>query len=158
MKLLKKLTLLIFILLVGCSTNGKEEIKWFNNEKEAINFGIENEQIKESDIIDQFTFQEDKFLIFRFNDSNGQGVGIVNIIKKDGKYAWNRELQKVILKSEKLNLSANATLKTESGNKYKLYLGVMENGKTTIETDNNSGITPGIDEKTNIFYYLEHLK
>lgn len=147
----------VIVLLVGCTANGQGKMEWFKSEVDAINYGIKSEQINKSDIIEEFTFQEDKFIIFKFNDSDGQGIGISNLIEKDRKYAWNREIQKILIKSEKSNINADAIVKGESGNKYKLFLGVMKDGESTIKSQNGTVITPKIDKETNIFYHLEPL-
>lgn len=158
---MKRLNLLIFLvlLLTGCANakENDEKDEWFNSEKKAIDYGIQDENISKNDILEKVDLDGEKVIVFRFTTLDGKGICIARIIHKNNKYQWYRDLNQVVLKSSKPNignLDVSTDFKTHKGKKYKLYLGVADKPNFTFETAENIEITPKIDEKTNMYYYI----
>ncbi|MEC1261007.1 hypothetical protein P9D34_11175 [Bacillus swezeyi] len=158
---MKQLKVLFFslLLLTGCSMakeNNKED-KWFNSEQEAIEDGIKYENITKNDILDKINLNGKKVIVFRFSESDGKGICIAYINHKNNKYQWYRDLNYVILKSDNPNignLNASTEFKTPKGESYKLYIGVADKSNFKLKTDIGHKVTPNIDEKTGMYYYI----
>lgn len=157
MKKLMILLLSFIILLTGCTSKKDEETKWFNSQNKAIEYGLKYEDIKKNDILEVVDLKGEKVVVFRFGDPDGKGICIAHLINKNNQYQWYRDLQRVILKSDKPNvgnLNVTTDFKTTSGKEYKLYLGVANNSNFTINTDTELNVRPKIDQKTGMYYYI----
>ncbi|MDW7618054.1 hypothetical protein SC499_26235 [Peribacillus simplex] len=157
---MKKLMIFLFliILLTGCTSKTNEEIRWFKSQKEAIAYGLKYEEIKKNDILEVVDLKDENVVVFKFDDPYGKGICIAHLIHKDNQYQWYRDLQRVILKSEKPNvgnLNVTTDFKTINGKEYKLYLGVAENSNFTINTDTELNVKPKIDQDTGMYYIIE---
>ncbi len=157
---MKKLMIFLFLLflLAGCTSKTNEEIKWFKSQDEAIDYGLKYEEIQKNDILEIIDLKDENVVVFKFDDSDGKGICIAHLIRKDNQYQWYRDLQKVILKSNNPNvgnLNVTADFKTIKGQKkYKLYMGVVEGSNFTINTDTELNVKPKIDQDTGMYYYI----
>lgn len=81
------LALSLFILLLsGCNTSENDKLKWFESEEEAINYGIIEESLNETDILGKIIRDGEVFVFFK----QGSAINLANIAKKDTRYAWYR--------------------------------------------------------------------
>ncbi|WP_257006606.1 hypothetical protein [Bacillus licheniformis] len=80
---MKKRTVLFFLLiwLAGCASaqEAEEQTKWVNSEQKAIENGIRYESITKDDIIDKIDLNGEQVVVFRFGDSEGEGIGLAHI-------------------------------------------------------------------------------
>lgn len=154
--------ILLIILLIGCVANGKEEIKWFKSEKEAIKYGLKYEEIKESDVLEIINLDKEKLVVFKFSTTEGKGINIANIVNKNKKYSWNNYMNRVIIKSNKSNVgtvNVVTELKTSNNQLYKVYLGNSGDSKDLVsDIGEEEGITPNVDESTGMYYAIKKIE
>ncbi|MGD6943945.1 hypothetical protein ACQCT6_18170 [Cytobacillus gottheilii] len=159
MKCFRGLILLIIVILSGCSASAQQNIKWFDSETDAIEYGIKQEGIEKEDIVEKITIKEDKFVVYKFNSPDGEGVAIANINNKDNQFAWDRTTPNLIVKSEGGTLKSHTDVKGASGEKYIFYTGAFDNEEEkTIDTDKEKNISPKVINDSNLYYFLEIFK
>lgn len=113
--------LAVLIFISGCSSN----LQWFNTEKEAINYGMEEEGIKQDEVLGQLKEDGALFVFYKKEFSDGTGVGVANIAHKDGKYAWFRSSSYTVITHSKASWEIN----DYSGNVYTVHAFKDEKGK-----------------------------
>ena len=66
----------MLIWLAGCASaqEAEEQTKWVNSEQKAIENGIRYESITKDDIIDKIDLNGEQVVVFRFGDSEGEGL------------------------------------------------------------------------------------
>lgn len=152
---------LLFVLVSGCSmfTNGDGKLKWFDTQEEAINNGLKEERILKSDILGQLKSNGEVFVFYTTDVPEGSAVGVASISRNNGKFAWYRPNASVLVKYDKTdkNKAPNLSfdIKTRSEKKFKGYLGMTKLKSFTLETDNGEVITPKINKKSQIYFYIE---
>ncbi len=124
---MKKLLIYIAFLcliLSGCE-NINKEIKWFNSQNEAIQYGMKEEGISKENIISNFDLDGELFIIYKKEEGNQLLVSLSNIAIKDNKYAWYRNSPYVNVQKD-----INIEQKTEnfSGKELVFYTGIAEKG------------------------------
>jgi hypothetical protein len=77
-------------------------------------------------------------------------VGLSNIAKKDRKYQWYRSDAYTEVKDD---VKISFKTKTLSKKEYNFYTGIVKGKEITIET-NLGNVSPLVDEKTKIYYYI----
>jgi hypothetical protein len=151
------------LMITGCSASANEEtkeLKWYKTKEETIEHGIKEEKIKNEDIIGEVTENGETFVIYKKDLENGLGVGVSSISEKDGKYAWYDADQDVVVKDENKDdyfSQISWGTKTESGKSFTVYTGVSEEESPIIETKTTE-VSPTIDKKTGIYFYIESTK
>lgn len=162
MKVILTLVMSIFV-LIGCSALAKSDdndLKWFKTEEEAISHGIKEEKIKKEDIIGEVNEDEEKFIFYKKQLKEGLGVGVSSISEKDGQFAWYDTDQDVLIKNEiikKYFSQISWDTETQSGKNFTVYTGISKNQNPLIET-NKGEISPVVDKKTGIYFYIESTK
>ncbi|WP_273854024.1 hypothetical protein [Guptibacillus spartinae] len=151
------ITLLLIFSLIGCSsaTDGNEESKSFETRQDAIEYGLELEDIEKDDILDTMSLEDQEIVLFQFSEQEGEGITLAELTKQDGEFQWKRSIQRVVLKSEDPsigNLNVETTFEMSSGKEYALYLGVADEEGMTIETDIGE-VTP--TTTNGMYYYLQ---
>lgn len=149
--------------LIGCSSlanNGANELKWFKTKEETIDHGIKEEKMKKEDIIGEVSENGETFVIYRKQLEEGLGVGVSSISEQEGKYAWYDPDQDVLVKNDKVKkyssqISWGTT--TQSGKTFTIYTGVSGDEGPIIKTE-TSEVSPTIDKKTGIYFYIEPTK
>lgn len=158
---MKKRTVLFFLLiwLAGCASaqEADQQTKWVNSEQGAIGDGIRYENITKDDILDKIDLNGEKVVVFRFGDSEGEGICLAHIKRENGKYQWYRDLSYVIVKSdhpETESAEASSLFTTPNGRKYTLYTGDAARLNGTFETDDGLHLEPVVDQKTGMYYQI----
>ncbi|MCY7774172.1 hypothetical protein MOE82_16370 [Bacillus licheniformis] len=158
---MKKRTVLFFLLiwLAGCASaqEAEEQTKWVNSEQKVIENGIRYESITKDDIIDKIDLNGEQVVVFRFGDSEGEGIGLAHIKRENGNYQWYRDLNYAIVKSDHPkteNAEASAPFTTPKGRKYTLYTGDADRLNGTFETDDGLHLEPVVDQKTGMYYQI----
>lgn len=155
MKRIRGFILLVIVILSGCSANAQENIKWFDNEADAVEYGINQEGIEKEDIVEIINTEKDEFVVYKFNSPDGEGVAIASINNKDNQFAWDRTIPNLVVKSEDGSLNAHTDVKGASGENYIFYSGAFENGEKTIDTNKENNIIPNEIKDSNMYYFLE---
>ncbi|WP_195259022.1 hypothetical protein [Bacillus paralicheniformis] len=155
---MKKRTVLLFlaILVAGCASaqENDEQTKWVNSEQEAIEDGIRYENITKDDIIDKIDLNGEQVVVFRFGDSEGEGICLAHIKRENGKYQWYRDLNYAIVKSDHPkteSAEASSPFTTPKGSKYTLYTGDAARLNGTFETDDGLHLEAVVDQKTGMY-------
>lgn len=148
--------LLLLFMVAGCSAHSNSELTWFNSSDDAIKDGIEREGITESDILAKEEKDEDTLIIFKMNLPEGTALGVASLAKENGKYAWYRADQLVLIQHANKQMApvTKTVINTYSKNSFSIYLGATKDLNEMIETDKGS-VTPIIDPNTGLFYYIE---
>ncbi|HZH62866.1 MAG TPA: hypothetical protein VEY70_25575 [Metabacillus sp.] len=151
------------IALTGCSAlanDGASELKWFETKEEAIDYGIKEEEMKKEDIIGEVNENDETFVIYKKQLDEGLGVGVSSISVKNGQYAWYHSDQDVLVRNDKAKKYAsqiNWETTTQSGKDFTIYTGISEDESPIVKTP-NSEVSPTIDKKTGIYFYIEPTK
>ncbi|MGL3987769.1 hypothetical protein ACSHMG_15735 [Bacillus [licheniformis] CMCC 63516] len=86
---MKKRTVLFFLViwLAGCASaqEAEKQTKRVNSEQEAIEDGIRYENITKDDIIDKIDLNGEQVVVFRFGDSEGEGICLAHIKRENAK-------------------------------------------------------------------------
>lgn len=150
----------MLFLLIGCSTKAKEkdDLKWFNSEEKAIEYGLQNEKIKESDVLEILDLNGERFVVFKFKVSEGEGINVAQIAKKKKKYSWYTITNRIVVKSKQGSLDAKIEVESKKGQQFKLYTGVEKNPEKPDVIIEDEGITPIVDQETGLYYAIKSLK
>ncbi|MBO1513642.1 hypothetical protein [Metabacillus bambusae] len=149
--------------LTGCSAlanDGASELKWFKTKEETIDHGIKEEKMKKEDIIGEVSENGETFVIYKKQLEEGLGVGVSSISEQDGKYAWYDPDQDVLVKNDKVkkySSQINWRTTTQSGKTFTIYTGVSEDQSPIVKTP-TSEVSPTIDKKNGIYFYIEPTK
>ncbi|QGQ45443.1 hypothetical protein [Metabacillus sediminilitoris] len=149
--------------LTGCSALANDEaseLKWFKTKEETIDHGIKEEKMKKEDIIGEVSENGETFVIYKKQLEEGLGVGVSSISEQDGKYAWYDPDQDVLVKNNKVKKyfsQINWGTTTQSGKSFTIYIGVSEDQSPIVKTS-TSEVSPAIDKKTGIYFYIEPTK
>lgn len=166
---MKRIVRIIFPLLLvsfitACSTSAKEQedLKWFDSEEKAKEYGLQTEEIKENDILEIKNLNDEKLVIFKFSMHEGEGINVAQIVKKNKKYCWYTISSRIIVKSRQENIGnmdINVKVDSENGHVYKLYSGVVDNLENPdIEIREEESVTPTIDQDSGMYYAIKSLK
>lgn len=149
--------------LTGCSAlanDGASELKWFETKEEAIDYGIKEEEMKKEDVIGEVIENEETFVIYKKQLDEGLGVGVSSISLKNGQFAWYHSDQDVLVRNDKAKKYASQIswgTTTQSGKIFTVYTGISEKENPIIRTE-TSEVSPEIDSKTGIYFYIEPTK
>lgn len=143
--------LFLFLILNGCNKLEKNKMNWFKTPDEAIQYGLKEEKIGEEDIIGKLKLNGEQFIVFKKEENSKSLVGLSNIAKKEKKYQWYRSNAYTEVDDHDIRISF--VTKTLSKKKFDFYLGKVKGKEFTIET-NLGEVTPKIDKKTNIYYFI----
>ncbi|MBB4826358.1 hypothetical protein HNO89_003617 [Sporosarcina luteola] len=146
--------LLVFILflgaiLSGCNKAEHNERKWFDSQDEAIQNGLKVEGISQDDIISSYDLNGELFIVFKKEIDGKLVVGVSNIANKDDQYIWYRN--GAYLHAQK-DITAYLSTKSFFGNEFVFYSGMTD--QDSIRIGKFDSITPFIDKKTGIYYFL----
>jgi len=151
---------LLVLIITGCSNVNDNKLKWFKTQDEAINQGIrEGDLNNKENIIGKIKENGETFVFYKLEEEKKDiVVGMANLAKQDGKYAWYRENANIGIKSGN-NPSTPVSWDTEtrSGKKFTAYTGTAEAENISIETETGE-VTPQINKKFGIYYYIEPRK
>ncbi|RIJ63518.1 hypothetical protein [Rummeliibacillus sp. POC4] len=147
-------------MLTGCSSKAKEpgDLKWFNSEEKAIAYGLQDEEIKENDVLEMLDLNGERFVVYKFKVPEGEGINVVQIAKKNKKYSWYTIANRIIVKSKQGKLDANVEIESKKGQQFKLYTGVVKDPEKSDELIEKEGITPIIDQEAGLYYAIKSLK
>ncbi|MBT2755855.1 hypothetical protein J7E71_07830 [Mesobacillus foraminis] len=153
---MRVLILLLTIALAGCASKDSEELKWFDTDNEAIEYGLKLEDAKQSDVLGEMESDGEHFVVYKdpVPDEDGIAISTVNIAEENGKYAWYRanSYVKITDKNPQHNIKqVSYDTKTRSGKDFLVYAGYTKNEKITLETPEGS-IQPKIDPSTGIYF------
>ena len=165
MKILRSVfLLLLFVFITGCSSNAKEteDLKWFNSEEKAKEYGLKHENIKENDVLEMTDLNNERLVIYKFKVPEGEGINVAQIVKKNKKYSWHTISNRIVVKSgqEKIgNMVINVKVESEKGHVFKLYSGVVDDPKNPdIAIREEESVTPTIVQETGMYYAIKSLK
>jgi len=160
---LKKIILPIAILFIiaGCTTKTSEEIKWYKNERKAIEEGLKDEGLKNKDILGKVKEKGEEFVFYKQDNEDGVAVSVASISREKNKYAfYNIDSYVQVKDNRNKNYSSeiNWETHTQSDKKFIAYTGTIK-GKENYSIKTQLGlVTPYINKKTGIYYYVEPLK
>ncbi|MGG4267792.1 hypothetical protein [Peribacillus simplex] len=162
MKVMLPFALAMFA-LTGCSAiadDGASELKWFKTKEETIDHGIKEEKIKKEDIIGEVSENGETFVIYEKQLEDSLGVGISSISEQGEKFAWYDPDQDVLVKNDKVKkyssqISWGTT--TQSGKTFTIYTGISKEHDPIVTTSTGE-VSPEIDTKTGIYFYIEPIK
>lgn len=137
----------IFFILGGCNEQENDGLSWFKTENEAIQYGLNEENIVKDDMIAKLKTNGELYIIFK---KKGNTVGLSNIARRNNEYTWYRKDAFVELKGD---IKIVLTTKALSEKKFNLYIGNAKKKDITIAT-NLGIISPNIDQKTKLYYYM----
>lgn len=141
-----------FLFLTGC--NKQDDLKEFNSESEALQYGKE-ESSKIVEYIDESKLlNNEKIIFYLFRTKEGEGIGTGTLVHKNNKVSWVKFDNDVVVKQSKGSTDIHYEIETPSGTKYEFYSGVTKNDNITIETQTNYNIKPNIYKNSDIYYYL----
>ncbi|MDF2036464.1 hypothetical protein P2R12_05580 [Cytobacillus oceanisediminis] len=149
--------------LTGCSalaSDGASEMKWFETKEESIEYGLKEEKIKKEDIIGEVSENGETFIIYKKQLEEGLGVGVSSISEKDGQYAWYDPDQDVLVKNDEVKKYSSQIswgTETQSGKTFTIYTGVSDEGTPVVKTETGE-VSPTIENKTGIYFYIEPTK
>ena len=149
---MKKLFILLMVLLIvsGCSTAAMDNLQWFQTVDEAIEYGLQEENIKQQDLIGEITENGERFIFYKIKTEDGLGLGVANIIEKNGQFAWFRSDPHIIVNGSQVSWESEIPSKK----RFIIYTGILENEDMSIETEKGM-VKPYIDSTNKIFYYVE---
>ena len=152
--------LLLLLIITGCSNGNDNKLKWFTTQDQAINQGIKDGDLNTKENIDgEMKENGETFVFYKLEEENKDIViGIANIAKQNGKYAWYRESANIGIKSgNNPSTPVSWDTETQSGKKFTAYTGTAEDKNIPIETEGGE-VTPKINEKFGVYYYIEPRK
>lgn len=162
MKVLRSVfLLLLFVFITGCSSNAKEteDLKWFNSEEKAKEYGLKRENIKENDVLEMRDLNNERLVIYKFKVPEGEGINVAQIVKKNKKYSWYTISNRIVVKSKQGNVDASVEVESEKGHVFKLYSGVVDDPENPdIAIGEEEGVTPTIVQETGMYYAIKSLK
>lgn len=155
---MKNFTLLFItiFLLGGCSSKDENE-NWFDSKEEAIKHGLKMEGVQDTNVLEEINIDGEAFLVF-FNAASEDYVnlGIANIAYENKKYSWFRSkaFTKVNTSKNENAIEISWKVESKSGKKYTAYAGTLiTDDAMKIQTEEGF-ITPIINKKLGIYYYL----
>lgn len=149
--------------LTGCSALASDEsteTKWFETKEETIDYGIKEEKIKKEDIIGEVSENGETFIIYKKQLEEGLGVGVSSISENEGQYAWYDPDQDVLVKNDEVKQYSSQIswgTETQSGKTFTIYTGVSEAEAPVVKTKTGE-VSPTIDNKTGIYFYIQPTK
>ncbi|PGA19481.1 hypothetical protein COL65_08310 [Priestia aryabhattai] len=152
--------LLLLLIITGCSNGNDNKLKWFTTQDKAINQGIKDGDLNtKENIVGEMKENGEIFVFYKLEEENKDIViGIANIAKQNGKYAWYRESANIGIKSgNNPSTPVSWDTETQSGKKFTAYTGTAEDKNIPIETEGGE-VTPKINEKFGVYYYIEPRK
>ncbi|USG64520.1 hypothetical protein NDK47_20570 [Brevibacillus ruminantium] len=145
------------VILSGCSIGNEDSFVWFPSPEAAIQNGLKQEEINESDLLSTVETDGETLLIFKQNVPDGTIVGIASLRKKDGQFAWYRENDPVLVKHLDGTASPSIIIEihTHSKKAFYVYLGVTNSAENKITLRNGNKVQPAVDQNSGIYYYVE---
>ncbi|KAA0966345.1 hypothetical protein FQ087_08950 [Sporosarcina sp. ANT_H38] len=154
MKMKNCFILIIFCLIInGCTNSKKEEVKWFETENEAIQYGLNEEGLNSDDVISELEMNGELFIVFKKQEDSHLLVGLSNIAQKKNKFRWYRSNSFVAVEE---NINIGLITKTLSGKQFNFYTGISEGEETVIDTSAGN-INPNIDVESGIYYFISNI-
>ncbi|MFF0828740.1 hypothetical protein ACFYU8_17950 [Brevibacillus sp. NPDC003359] len=147
--------LLSLMVITSCSTNDAE-LRWFATADEAIQDGIQIEGLTKGDVLDKIEKDGETLVVYKISLPDGIGLGIASLAKAEGKFAWYRANNPVIVQdaNQKPVSVVKTTITTESKKSFMVHLGATKVPNQTIVTDKGV-VSPTIDNSSGLFYYFE---
>lgn len=161
MKVLRSVfLLLLFVFITGCSSNAKEieDLKWFNSEEKAKEYGLKHENIKENDVLEMKDLNNERLVIYKFKVPEGEGINVAQIVRKNRKFSWYTISNRIVVKSKQGNIDASVEVESEKGHVFKLYSGVVDDPENPDIAIVEDGVTPTIVQETGMYYAIKSLK
>nr|WP_263326957.1 hypothetical protein [Neobacillus sp. Marseille-Q6967] len=118
----------------------------------AIEYGLKEEDVTKQELIGKVEENGEIFIFYKKQLKDGVGLGVSTINEKNGKYAWFRTDQDILVNLSKISWET----KTLSGKKFLIYTGITKNENITIET-RKGNVEPKIDKDNGIYYYVESI-
>ncbi|WP_143863951.1 hypothetical protein [Brevibacillus sp. LEMMJ03] len=149
--------MLIFLLLVvGCSDKNDQELIWFDTPDDAIQYGVQQEGITVSDILAREERDGESLIIYKIKLSEGTGLGVASLARENGKYAWYRADQPVLVQysSTENTPVIKIVISTFTKKSFTIYLGSTKDPNKTINTDKGT-VSPTINKNEGLLYYIE---
>ncbi len=151
---------MIISILSGCSALADHNLQWFKTENEAINDGIEKEEIKKEDLLEKTTVNGETIVLFQKNVENGLAVGAATISKENHQFAWYRSNPYTVIQknnSPKYHTQVSWNIRAKSGKEFTVYSGTTNTSNIRITTPHGD-VTPKIHKEAGIYFYIENAK
>lgn len=142
--------LIVLITVTGCSVAAKDNLQWFKTVDEAIEYGLKEEEITLQDLIGEINENGERFIFYKKDMRDGLGLGVANVIEKNGQFAWFKSDPNVLVNVSQISWETE----TPSKKKFIIHTGILEYEDMSIETEKGM-VKPYVDTNNKIYYYVE---
>ncbi|SFS45194.1 hypothetical protein [Marininema halotolerans] len=156
---MKKVTITLFIILImstlisACSDKNTE--KSFKSEREAIQYGMKT-TANITRIIGESQFvKNEKIVVYLIKSDGDDGISSATLTHKGKRVTWTTNGNPFVVRDRNNeDTEGSMVFNSPSGRKYELYAGVAHGPHPTFNTQYENDVTPNVDKKSNIYYYV----